>query len=83
MHSHTINNVDQQKLIIPYYRTKTGKRYALCQDYKLWNSEILVNAKLHEITIKTFCRSIRQGLRYKLIINKQKKLTKRNPVFLY
>ena len=73
MHSHTINNVNQQKLIIPCYRTKPGKRYVLCQDYKLWNSKILVNAKLHEITIKTFCRSIRQGLRYKIIINKQKK----------
>ena len=48
IHNQAINDANQQKLIIPYYRTPTGKRSVLYQDYKLWNSEISVNAKLKE-----------------------------------
>ena len=59
--SQTINNANQQKLIIPYYRTTTGKRSVLYQGYKLWNSEISVNAKLKE-NIKCFCKQFQPDL---------------------
>ena len=61
MHSQAINNANQQKLILPYYRATTGKWSVLYQGYKLWNSEISVNAKLLE-TIKSFCKQFQADL---------------------
>ena len=39
MDSHTINNVNQQKLIIPYYSTTIGKRSELYARSKIRNGE--------------------------------------------
>ena len=61
IHNQAINNANQQILIIPYYRTTTGKKSVLYQGYKLWNSEISVNAKLKE-TIKCFCKQFQADL---------------------
>ena len=55
IHNQTINNANQQKLIIPYYRTTMGKRSVLYQGYKLWNFEISVNAK-------SFCKQFQVDL---------------------
>ena len=60
IHNQTINNANQQKLTIPYYITTTGKRSVLYQGYKLWNPEILVNAKLKET--KKFCEQFQADL---------------------
>ena len=61
IHNQAINNTNQQKLIITYYKTTTGKRFVLYQGYKLWNSEILVNAKLKD-NIKRFCEQFQADL---------------------
>ena len=61
IHNQAINNANQQKLIIQYYRTITGERSALNQGYKLWNSEISANAKLKE-NIKSFCKHFQANL---------------------
>ena len=61
IHNQAINNTNQQKLIIAYCRTTTGERSVLYQGYKLWNSEILVNAKLKD-NIKRFCKQFQADL---------------------
>ena len=61
IHNQAINNTNQQKLIIAYCRTATGERSVLYQGYKLWNSEILVNAKLKD-NIKRFCKQFQADL---------------------
>ena len=69
-HNQAISNANQRKLIIPYYRPTTEKRSVLYQGYKLWNSEISLNAKLQE-TIKSFCKQFQAdlfGVRYKTIV---------------
>ena len=44
----TINNTNNEKLIIPYYRTPIGKKSLSYQGYKIWNHEITANIKNKE-----------------------------------
>ena len=61
IHNQAIDNANQPKPIIPYYRATTEKRSVLYEVYKLWNSEILVNAKLKG-NIRSFCKQFQIDL---------------------
>ena len=61
IHNQASDNANQAKPIIPYYRATTEKGSVLYEVYKLWNSEILVNAKLKR-NIRSFCKQFQVDL---------------------